>query len=489
MKFSRSPGILVIASLAIIFWSCSTGPKPSPDPSKPSAETPPQIQPSPRQGQAEKSSPQKTIIPPEENNATAPEGPPQGKKNPAEKEDAALFEDALNKYQEAKASRERGDLDAALKALDEAYGIILKVKLSPDSALLQEKNDLRLLIAQRIQEIYASRRNPVDGNHNSIPLVENKWVLAEIESFRAGERKEFEAAYMRSGLYKNWISEELKKAGLPDELGWLPVIESWYMVRALSSARALGLWQFIASTGYRYGLTRDRFIDERMDPYKSTQAAIKYLTVLHSFFGEWTTALAAYNCGELYVQNIINTQHINYLDNFWDLFERLPYQTARYVPRFIATMLIINNPEKYGFTLPAPYPSLKFETITINHPTRLSALSKALGLESSELAYLNPELRLESTPDSEYQLRVPVGYSEKALLAVDNLPKYVPPEAVYSWHIVRRGETLSQVARKYGTSVQALVRLNGLKNSYLIRVGQKLKIPGKGGTPAEGQNS
>lgn len=175
MKFSRSPGILVIASLAIIFWSCSTGPKPSPDPSKPSAETPPQTQPSPRQGQAEKSSPQKTIIPPEENNAIAPEGPPQGKKNPGEKEDAALFEDALNKYQEAKASRERGDLDAALKALDEAYGIILKVKLSPDSALLQEKNDLRLLIAQRIQEIYASRRNPIDGNHNSIPLVENKW--------------------------------------------------------------------------------------------------------------------------------------------------------------------------------------------------------------------------------------------------------------------------------------------------------------------------
>jgi membrane-bound lytic murein transglycosylase D len=188
--------------------------------------------------------------------------------------------------------------------------------------------------------------------------------------------------------------------------------------------------------------------------------------------------LAGYNCGEIRVQNVINTQRINYMDNFWDLFERLPYQTSRFVPRLIAAVLIINNPEKYGFTLPAPYAPLRFETIAINHPTKLSTISNALGLESSELEYLNPELRYASTPDREYQLRVPVGYAEKALQAISNLPKFMPPE--YPVHTVRPGETLSQIARKYGTSAQAIARLNGLQNSYLIYPGQRLRIPGRG---------
>jgi len=479
VKIYRWP--IIFACSALLFLSCSSGPKPEkipppPPPQKAPAET---QKPQAAASQTEKPALQKTIIPAEEKKATDEQAAQQEKNAISEKDDAAsLLEEALLSYQEAKLARERGDLDAALKELDRAYGIILKVSLAPDSPLIQEKNNLRLLIAQRIQEIYASSHNPINGNHKSIPLVENKYVLQEIESFKTRERKEFEAAYMRSGLYREYIVEELKKAGLPEELRWLPVIESWYMVRALSISRALGLWQFIATTGYRYGLVRDKFIDERMDPYKSTQAAIKYLTELHSFFGEWTTALAGYNCGEIRVQNVINTQRINYMDNFWDLFERLPYQTSRFVPRFIAAALIINYPEKYGFTLPAPYAPLRFETIAINHPTKLSTISTALGLESSELEYLNPELRFASTPDREYQLRVPVGYAEKALQAISNLPKFMPPE--YPVHTVRPGETLSQIARKYGTSAQAIARLNGLQNSYLIYPGQRLRIPGRG---------
>ncbi len=240
----------------------------------------------------------------------------------------------------------------------------------------------------------------------------------------------------------------------------------------------MGMWQFVRSTGYRYGLTQDRFVDERMDPYKATEAAIKYLDELHSFFGDWTTALAAYNCGEIRVQSVINTQKINYLDNFWDLFRRLPYETARFVPRFIGAVLIIKNPDKYGFNLPPPYPPLKFETITINHPTKLATLSAALGLESSELSYLNPELRQDSTPDREYSLRVPVGYGEKAIQIIGSLPKYIPAEP--SVHVVRAGETLSQIAAKYRTSVQAIASLNGIRYPYLIRIGQRLRIPGRG---------
>ncbi|MBM3294279.1 MAG: lytic transglycosylase domain-containing protein, partial [Candidatus Aminicenantes bacterium] len=328
------------------------------------------------------------------------------------------FEEALTRYEEAKSARERGDFEAAIQSLDDAYGILLKIPFpAADSTLEQEKENLRLLIAQRIQEIYASRRNPVVGNHRAIPLEDNPWVRKEINSFLGPERKVFEEAYRRSGFYRDWIREELRRAGLPEELVWLPVVESSFSSRALSSARALGLWQFIRSTGLRYGLNQDKYIDERMDPYKSTKAAIRYLEDLHSYFGDWTTALAGYNCGEGFVQRVIKTQNINYLDNFWDLFARLPYQTARYVPRFIAVTLIIQNPEAYGLRLPEPYPPLRFDTVTVNHPAQLQTLAAAAGFEAAELEILNPELRQKSTPDRAYDLRVPVGGGERLLAA------------------------------------------------------------------------
>jgi membrane-bound lytic murein transglycosylase D len=398
-----------------------------------------------------------------------------------EREDgAALLEDALSTFQDALAAWERGDSDSALQALDEAYGLILKAQLPPDSPLCQEKNDLRLLIAQRIQQIYAARLVTAGDNHRTIPLAENPDVLREIASFQGKERRYFEEGYMRSGLYREMILEELRKEGLPEELSWMPLIESWFKVKALSKARALGMWQFISSTGYRFGLERDRWIDERLDPLKSTQAAVKYLIELHSFFGDWTTAMAAYNCGEIRVQNVIRTQRIDYLDNFWDLYRQLPVETARYVPRLIAALLIINNPEKYGFNLPQPYPSQRFETITVKRPFKLAALATSIGADAAELAFLNPELRYESTPNYEYAIRVPVGTGEKALLAANQLPNWIPPEAQYVWHYVRSGETLSTIAKRYRTTVSAIARLNNLRSVHFIKPRQRLKIPGRG---------
>lgn len=397
-----------------------------------------------------------------------------------EQDPSELLEEALDAYQDARIAWERGDFDTSLAALDEAYSLILKLELPQDSSLIQAKNDLRLLIAQRIQEIYGSRLITVGDNHQTIPLVENKHVLAEIKSFQTKEKKDFEEAYKRSGRYKEMINEEMKKAGLPEELSWMPIIESGFKVNAYSRARALGLWQFISSTGYRFGLKRDRWIDERMDPVKATQAAIKYLNELHSLFGDWTTALAAYNCGEFRVQRVIRLQRIEYLDNFWDLYTMLPKETARFVPRLIATLLIINNPEKYGFNLPSPDPPLRYETIKINRPIRLSSLSKKLGLGSEALASLNSELRYKATPEHEYLLKIPIGSSEKALAAVNSISRWIPPEATYVYHYVRRGETVSAIAKRYRTSVSSIARLNRLSRNYLIRPGQRLKVPGRG---------
>jgi len=393
--------------------------------------------------------------------------------NPAAEEVYAL-------YQEAQAALEKGEIAQALACLDRAYSALLKIEASPDSPLDQEKNDLRILLVQKIQQVYAFRLMPPGTNHKTIPLVENNWVLAEIKLFQTVEKKFFEEAYQRSGSFRPMIVEELKQAGLPEELSWLPLIESGYRPRALSRARALGLWQFIASTGYRYGLKRDKYIDERMDPVKSTRAAIKYLSELHDFFGDWTTAIASYNCGEIRVQSVIRNQKIDYLDNFWDLFSNLPYETARYVPRFIATLLIVENPEKYGFNLPAANSPVSFETVSLAKPVKLSVLASKLGLTAEVLSQLNPELRYDSTPNYAYDLRVPAGYGEKTMACLNELPNWIPPDVVYGWHTVKTGETLGLIARRYHTSVPAIVRLNKLKSSKLIYPGQRLRIPGQG---------
>lgn len=408
------------------------------------------------------------------------EGEGKEEKVVKENDPQVALDEALYAYQDSQLAWDKGDLDTALAALDEAYSIILKLHLPPDDPFIEGKNELRLMIAQRIQEIYASQETAVGHNHQSIPLEENKYVLDEIKVFQTQEKQLFETSFKRSGRYQKMIVEELKKEGLPEELSWMPMIESWFNTRAFSRARALGLWQFIASTGNRFGLKRDQHIDERMDPIKSTRAAIRYLTELHSHFGDWTTALAAYNCGEYRVKRIIRSQAINYLDNFWDLYLKLPRETARFVPRFIATLLIINNPEKYGFNLPNPDLSLQYETISINKPIRLSSLSKALGLESEELATLNPELRQKCTPDREYSLKVPVGLGEQTLDSINTLPRYIPPAANFMYHYVRRGETLSEIAERYRTSVSAIARLTGLRSVNFIRPGQRLKIPVRG---------
>jgi membrane-bound lytic murein transglycosylase D len=395
-------------------------------------------------------------------------------------EPLSVLEDALYVYQDSQLAWEKGDFDTALATLDDAYSLILKLNLPPDSSLIQEKNDLRLLIARRIQEIYASQLTAVGNNHQTIPLVENEHVEKQIKLFQKAERKFFEQSYKRSGLYRQMILEELRETGLPEELSWVPLIESGFKVRAYSRARALGPWQFISSTGYRYGLKRDRWIDERMDPIKSTKAALKYLSDLHSHFGDWTTALAAYNCGEYKVKKVIRNQRFNYLDNFWDLYLMLPRETASFVPRFIATLLIVNDPEKYGFDLPAPDTPLEFVRLPMNSPIRLSSLSKAMGLKEDILSSLNPELRHDATPGYEYVLRVPLGFAEKAMIALNSLPTWIPPEATYRIHRVRRGESLSLIAQRYRTSISAIARLNRLRRVDLIKSGQRLKIPVRG---------
>ena len=399
----------------------------------------------------------------------------------ADKEAQAILDEALDYCEVSQSAWQKGELDSALDALDKAYSLILEVDIKQDAKLIQQKEDLRFLISKRILEIYASRNIVVNGNHDEIPMEMNRHIETEIASFTTGREKEyFIKAYQRSGKYRPYIVKALKAAGLPEELSWLPLIESNFKVKALSRARALGLWQFIPSTGYKFGLKRTRYIDERIDFIKSTDAAIAYLKELHNIFGDWATVLAAYNCGEGRVLQVIRTQNVNYLDDFWDLYQRLPMETARYVPRFFATLQIVKNPQKYGLDQVAVDAPIEFDEVEINRQVHLKAISKTTGIDLAALQTLNPELRYHILPPEPYELKVPKLQGDTLLAKLDDIPTTSLPQRAFIWHRVRQGETLGTISRRYKTSVRQIMRANNLRSSHYIRAGKRLKIPVRG---------
>ncbi len=416
---------------------------------------------------------------------TLPADPPlavaeSAEAEPNDTDPALLVTEALEAHESARVFWQQGDIESALAALDVAYELLLL--LPDDPSLIQQKEDLRYLVSRQVVEIYGSQLTTAADLGSAIPMEINSHVQHELSRFRGPERVFFLESYRRSGQYRPMIVRMLREAGLPEELSWLPLVESGFKTQALSSARALGMWQFISSTGSRYGLDRSHWIDERMDPEKSTTAAIGYLTNLHGMFGDWMMALAAYNCGENRVLRLIRRQENGFLDRFWDLFDALPRETRRYVPRFMATLLIVSDPGKYGFKLPEPMSPLQYKTASISRHVRLKDLDGALGLEQKTLTRLNPELRRGATPTQAYTLKLPPAAATSFGARLAAMPQHVPPpQTTYARHRVRGGETLSTIARRHRTSVNSIVRANNLRSRHRIRVGQRLKIPGRGG--------
>lgn len=396
------------------------------------------------------------------------------------------FDEIVELLRLAQAYRDKGDMENAIKALDKAYEILLAEE-EENSAVVRQKDDMRLLIARKILDIYTGKRASTIGKQSEIPLIMNADVEKEIRSFQTIERNFFERSYERSGYYLPLMKQQLRQAGLPEELAWLPLVESGFQVHVLSKARALGAWQFIPSTGYKYGLNRDLFIDERMNVEKSTQAAIAYLTDLHGMFGDWLTALAAYNCGEGRVLKVISRQQINYLDHFWDLYRQLPNETARYVPRFLATLHIVKNPKKYGMNLPEPYAKpIAYETVKTQKSMKLFDIACQIGISTDTLVMLNPELRHQMTPDRPYELKIPQGMGQQYALVADQIKESrppAPPERERKTKVVKykvkRGDTLASISKKFGTSSKSLLSANGLKSGAQVTEGKILKIPVK----------
>jgi membrane-bound lytic murein transglycosylase D len=197
-------------------------------------------------------------------------------------------------------------------------------------------------------------------------------------------------------------------------------------------------------------------------------------------FGDWTTVLAAYNCGEHRVLRTIQSQNINYLDNFWDLYERLPRETARYVPRFLAAVHIVRNLDKYGLGETAVDPPLEYETVSVPKQTSLKSIARATEIDGDLLQELNAELRQGILPAGSYDLRVPPGQGTLVAEKIDDFPTYKARTLNRAkTHKVRKGESLYSISKKYRVSVKEFIRANGIRKPGEIPVGCILRIPGR----------
>lgn len=294
-----------------------------------------------------------------------------------------------------------------------------------------------------------------------------------------GRRRAFEEALGRAELYRPMMQAALRKAKLPDELFWLVMAESEYKLKAVSGAGAAGLWQFMPATGRKYGLEVSYWVDERMNPEKATAAAVRYLKDLHDWFGDWHLALAGYNRGE---NGVGRDMQFTRAADFGTLSGRgaLPNETQNYVPKFMACVLLGEHPERYGLkAVPqAPEPA---DAVLVERDLDLEVAAKAAGTDLETMRRLNPELRAWCTPKGRaYNLRIPAGRKDAFLAALAEVKEWNPgPKVVL--HKVQKGEYLGKIAKKYRTTVRAIITHNELRNPKALRVGQVLRIPpGKG---------
>lgn len=284
------------------------------------------------------------------------------------------------------------------------------------------------------------------------------------------------ALLARGEPYLHYIVEELDKAQLPTELALLPIIESGFDPFAYSSGHASGLWQFIPATGERFGLKRDWWWAGRRDVIDSTAAAVAYMQYLNGLFdGDWLLTLAAYNAGEGTVQRAVaRNQAANKPTDFWSL--NLPRQTRNYIPALLALAEVLRSPDRYGVALPEIVDEPYFEVVELEGAINLRTAAELAGIEQDELLQLNPAVRRGAlSPEGPHRLLVPAETRDVFVDSLAALPRsdWMP----VAFHTVQPGDTLSQIAQKFGVQVASLQSINGL-SSTTIRVGQRLQVPG-----------
>ncbi len=413
-----------------------------------------------------------------------------------ESEDAV--ESASDELSAAKAAEAKALSDEGAAA--EPERIVAPTELGPGNPLLGELNDLPDALPQaeadareasqivRELEQFETFDAKEAASHYDIPVELNEQVSEYIRMFQGPLRSHFELWLSRSGRYIPSMREILAREGVPEDTVFLSLIESGYNTLAYSVARAAGQWQFIASTGRRFGLRSDFWVDERRDPEKATAAAAAYLKELRGQLGSWYLAWAGYNAGAGTIAKAIRRQHSA---DFWTLIRGrvLKRETKGYVPKLIAAALIAKHPHAFGFDDVRYQAMVPSETVEVTEPTQLAMIAEAAGTDLETLRDLNPALRRFCTPPAKdgkpYAVRVPVGTSDRVEAAL----KARPPgeQLVFRYHKVAAGEGLGAVSKKFGVAPEVIARMNGLHRQAL-RAGRELVIP-LSGAAAAGESS
>lgn len=379
--------------------------------------------------------------------------------------------------------------------------------LSPET-IIDEGTQEETSSAEEVEEIDV----PVLATFD-IPMTMNEKVEIYIHYFTNRIRDKFSTWLGRSEMYLPMMKKTFREKGLPEDLTYLVLIESGFNNKAYSRAKATGQWQFMKGTGKRYGLRIDRWIDERRDPEKATEAAAEYLGDLYGLFNDWHLAAAGYNAGEGKIGRAIKKYKT---DNFWQLsqpkYKYLRRETKDYVPKLIAAAMIAKEPAKYGFDDIEYHPSLAYEKVTINRMTDMTDIARAAECSLEDIQILNPALKTKFTPPNypDYELNVPMGKKElleDTLASIEGVSEKVAlrevgPEKksvsrkkssrakrvhaqsvsveaatkkVISY-IVKEGETLWGIAAKYNVDVRHLASWNNLRKQYQLKTGQRLNI-------------
>lgn len=322
-----------------------------------------------------------------------------------------------------------------------------------------------------------------------LPVRWDARVVRYLEFFRDDPRGRatFTIWHRRSGRYMAEIRNALRKKSLPEDLASLAMIESGYDPTARSPAGALGLWQFMPETGKIYGLSQDRWADQRMSVTLATEAAADHLADLHRRFGSWELAMAAYNMGYGGVLQAVRRYNTN---DYWALSKlegSIPWETTLYVPKILAAAIVAKNLAAFGFQDIVPDPPLEGEEVLVAGGTALASVAQACGVTTKEVEMLNPELRASRTPPSpsrdpsvagaDWPVKVPAG---RAGGCSSNLARARKSEPAVERYVVRFGESLEQIAQARRVPVAKLVELNGIAQGEVVRGGTVLIVPKDG---------
>jgi len=355
------------------------------------------------------------------------------------------------------------DYRVALRSLGQLQGDVTPY------VMVERFGELEARLGHDSMVVYSGETRPITYD---LPVKMNDRVKSSVIYFQTVAKEQFKKYLRRSKKYDDLFRKTIRKYGLPEDLVYLSLVESGFNPNAYSWARAMGLWQFISSTGRLYGLHRNWWIDERKDPVKATEAACRFLKDLYEQFGDWELAMAAYNGGPGRVSRTIKKQGTI---DFWKM--KLKRQTMDYVPLIYAAAIISKDPERYGFYDIEHEPPVVWEEVIIDKCLELKVVAKELGCSVKELKDLNPELLRNYTPpnDKKYSLKIPVGSKPKFLAAYDAMPS--PKETSWVQHKIRKGETVSTIAAKYGVSQYAIFESNNLNRRSRIYAGKKLIVP------------